>query len=230
VVQAVEAGIAASAHLAALQHVSAAAEACERLGRLTSGRWRSAARDLSTLEEDLQTSLTSAAEVLSSRAVDLGVPEDALWTVGDAAATLDLLRDSALEAVEDDDARTSAILNGQVLFGASFVEDPELPDRGTTLLFGWPDPLAPASWPWQANWVVGDGTAEEGDAEELDLFEAGELEGDSALVAELANALSCTAEQARATLRSAAMALTRASLLAAMGEDEDEEEEEDSLS
>ena len=39
----------------------------------------------------------------------------------------------------------------------SFVEDPELPDRGTTLLFGWPDPLAPASWPWQANWVVGDG-------------------------------------------------------------------------
>jgi|SRR5579859_4063147 len=228
VVQAVEAGIAASAHLAALQHVSAAAEACERLGRLTSGRWRSAARDLNTLEEDLQTALTSAAEVLSSRAEDLGVPEDALWTVGDAAATLDLLRDAALDAVEDGDARAAAILDGQVLFGASFVEDPELPDRGTTLLFGWPDPLAPASWPWQANWVVGDGTAEEGGAEELDLFEAGELEGDDALVAELATALSCSAEQARSALRSAAMALTRASLLAATGEDEEEEDEEDS--
>lgn len=228
VVQAVEAGIAASAHLAALQHVSAAAEACERLGRMTSGRWRSAARDLSSLEADLQTSLTSAAEVLSSRAEDLGVPEDALWTVGDAAATLDLLRDGALDAVDEDDARAAAILDGQVLFGTSFVEDPELPDRGTTLLFGWPDPLAPASWPWQANWVVGDGTAGQGEVEELDLFEAGELEGDDALVVELANTLSCTAEQARAALRSAAMALTRASLLAATGDEEEDDEEEDS--
>lgn len=229
VVQAVEAGIAASAHLAALQHVSAAAEACERLGRMTSGRWRSAARDLSSLEADLQTSLTSAAEVLSSRAEDLGVPEDALWTVGDAAATLDLLRDGALDAVDEDDARAAAILDGQVLFGTSFVEDPELPDRGTTLLFGWPDPLAPASWPWQANWVVGDGTAGQGEVEELDLFEAGELEGDDALVVELANTLSCTAEQARAALRGAAMALTRASLLAATGdEEEDDDVEEDS--
>src|SRR5579864_3352710 len=226
VVQAVEAGIAASAHLAALQHVSAAAEACERLGRLTSARWRSAARDLSSLEEDLQTSLTSAAEVLTSRAEDLGVPEDALWTVGDAAATLDLLRDAALEAVDEDDTRATAILDGEVLFGTSFIEDPELPDRGTTLLFGWPDPLAPASWPWQANWVVGDGTGDEADAEELDLFEAGELEGDEPLIAELSDALGCSAEQARTALRSAAMALTRASLLAAT--DSEEEEEEDS--
>jgi hypothetical protein len=230
VVQAVEAGIAASAHLAALQHVSAAAEACERLGRLTSGRWRSAARDLSSLEEDLQTSLTSAAEVLSSRAEDLGVPEDALWTVGDAAATLDLLRDGALDAVEEDDARAAAVLEGEVLFGTSFVEDPDLPDRGTTLLFGWPDPLAPASWPWQANWVVGDGTAEEGEAEELDLFEAGELEGEDALVAELASTLGCTSDQARSALRSAAMALTRASLLAASEGEDEEDEEEDSSS
>lgn len=227
VVQAVEAGIAASAHLAALQHVSAAAEACERLGRMTSGRWRSAARDLSSLEQDLQTSLTSAAEVLSSRAEDLGVPEDALWTVGDAAATLDLLRDGALDAVDEDDARAAAILDGQVLFGTSFVEDPELPDRGTTLLFGWPDPLAPASWPWQANWVVGDGTAGQREVEELDLFEAGELEGDDALVVELANTLSCTAEQARAALRGAAMALTRASLLAATGDEDEEEDDEE---
>src|SRR5947209_13702505 len=99
VVQAVQAGIVASAHLAAFQHVSAAAEACDRLGRLTSGRWRSASRDLAALEEKLETALNSAAETLSSRADDLGVPDDALWTVGDAAATLDALRDAALDVV-----------------------------------------------------------------------------------------------------------------------------------
>src|SRR5215468_8356298 len=96
VVQAVEAAIVASAHLAALQNVSAAAEACQRLGRLSSGRWRSAARDL-----------------------------------------------AALDSVEDDDALVVRVLEGDALFGVSFLEDPELPDRGTTLLFGWPDPLAP---------------------------------------------------------------------------------------
>ena len=75
------------------------------------------------------------------------------------------------------------MLEGEVLFGASFVEDPDLPDRGTTLLFGWPDPLEPASWPWQANWVVGDSDSQDdAEAEELDLFENGELEGDEALV------------------------------------------------
>jgi hypothetical protein len=235
--QAVEAGIVASAHLAALQHVSAAAEACQRLGRLSSGRWRSAARDLSRLEEDLQTALSSAAEVLSTRADDLGVPEDALWTVGDAAGTLDLLREPALEALDEDDARAAKVLEGEVLFGASFVEDPELPDRGTTLLFGWPDPLAPASWPWQANWVVGggqdgvDGNGADDDdaeeAEELDLFEAGEMEGDAPLLAELADELSCSREDARIALRAAAMALTRASLLAATGEDEEEEDDDE---
>src|SRR5215468_8028392 len=136
VVQAVQAAIVASAHLATLQHVSAAAEACQRLGRLTSGRWRSAARDLATMEEDLQTALSSAAETLESFADDLGVPDDALWTVGDAAATLDLLRESALDELADDDAPALKVLEGEVLFGASFVEDPDLPDRGTTLLFG----------------------------------------------------------------------------------------------
>jgi hypothetical protein len=230
VVQAVQAAIVASAHLAALQHVSAAAEACQRLGRLTSGRWRSAARDLATMEEDLQTSLSSAAESLESFADDLGVPDDALWTVGDAAGTLDLLRESALDELEDGDGSASKVLEGEVLFGASFVEDPDLPDRGTTLLFGWPDPLEPASWPWQANWVVADSDSngqDDGDAEELDLFENGELEGDDALVAGLATALGTGAEEARAALREAAMALTRASLLASTDGDEDEEEEEE---
>jgi hypothetical protein len=226
VVQAVQSAIVASAHLAAYEHVAAAAQACQRLGTLTSGRWRSAARDLGSLEEDLQTAFASAAEAVTSRADDIGVPEDALWTVGDAAGTLDLLREAALEEVEDD-SRASRVLQGQVLFGTSFVEDPELPDRGTTLLFGWPEPLSPATWPWQANWVVGDGqdTGEESE-DELDLYEAGEMEGDDSLLAELADELSCSRQDARAALREAALALTRASLLAGATEEDEEEDDE----
>lgn len=179
------------------------------------------------MEEDLQTALSSAAESLESFADDLGVPDDALWTVGDAAATLDLLRETALEEIEDDDAPAVKILEGDVLFGTSFVEDPDLPDRGTTLLFGWPDPLEPASWPWQANWVVGDNDSQDdGEAEDLDLFENGELEGDDALVAGLADELGTGAEEARAALRNAAMALTRASLLASTAGDEEEDDED----
>jgi hypothetical protein len=225
VVQSVQAAIVASAHLAAYEHVAAAAQACQRLGGLTSGRWRSAARDLATLEEDLQSAFANAAAAVESRASELGVPEDALWAVGDAAGTLDLLRDAALEEVEGD-SRPAGVLRGQILFGTSFVEDPELPDRGTTLLFGWPEPLAPATWPWQANWVVGNGQDNGDDEDELDLFEAGEMEGDESLLAELADELSCSRSDARLALRDAALALTRASLLAgANGEDEEEDEE-----
>ncbi len=225
VVQAVQAAIVASAHLAAYEHVAAAAQACQRLGGLTSGRWRSAGRDLATLEEDLQTAFANAAAAVESRANELGVPEDALWAVGDAAGTLDLLRDAALEEVEDG-SRPAGVLRGQILFGASFVEDPELPDRGTTLLFGWPEPLAPATWPWQANWVVGDGQDNGEDEDELDLFEAGEMEGDETLLAELADELSCSRSDARLALRDAALALTRASLLAGTNEEDEEEDEE----
>jgi len=228
VVQAVEAAIVASAHLTTYEHVAAAAQACKRLGSLTSGRWRSAARDLATLEEDLQTAFASAAEVVTERADAVGIPEDALWSVGDAAGTLDLLRTAALEEVEPA-SRAALILEGEVLFGVSFVEDPDLPDRGATLLFGWPDPLAPATWPWQANWVVGDGqdNGEDGEANELDLFEAGEPEGDETLLAALADELSCGQPEARTALREAALALTRASLLAGVADDEEDAEELD---
>jgi hypothetical protein len=229
IVQAVQAAIVASAHLAAYEHVAAAAQACQRLGSLTSGRWRAAARELGGLEDDLQSAFSNAAETLTSRADDLGVPEDALWTVGDAAGTLDLLRESALDEVEED-SRAARVLRGEVLFGTSFIEDPELPDRGTTLLFGWPEPLSPATWPWQANWVVGDGQ-ENGDnnEDELDLYEAGEMEGDESLLGELADELSCSRPDARGALRDAALALTRASLLAsASGDDEDDDEDEES--
>lgn len=228
VAKAVQAAIVASAHLAAYENVAAAAQACQRLGSLTSGRWRSAGRDLDALQEDLQVAFATSAEALASAAEEIGVPEDALWSVGDAAGTLDLLRPAALEEV-DEESRAARVLQGQVLFGASFVEDPDLPDRGATLLFGWPDPLSPATWPWQANWVVGDGQddGEEGEANELDLFEAGEPEGDESLLEELAAELSCSPQEARTALRSAALALTRASLLAgAAGDDEEEAEEE----
>jgi|GraSoiStandDraft_60_1057301.scaffolds.fasta_scaffold53108_4 hypothetical protein len=228
VVQAVQAAIVASAHLAAYEHVAAAAQACQRLGSMTSGRWRSAARDLATLEEDLQTAFASAAEELASKADTIGVPEETLWTVGDAAGTLDLLHEPALEELEPD-ARAARVLDGQVLFGASFMEDAELPDRGTTLLFGWPAPLDPASWPWQANWVVGDSDANgdaEAEAEQLDLFETGELEGEESMLSELAAELSCTTQEARVALRDAAMALTRASLLAGAHTEDDEDEDD----
>jgi hypothetical protein len=229
VVQAVQAAIVASAHMAALESVSAAAAACQRLGQLTTGRWRSAGRELSNLEDDLQNAFADAAEILTEQASELGVPEETLWTVGDAAGTLDALRDAALDEVEED-SRPARILTGEVLYGASFVEDSELPDRGTTLLFGWPEPLSPATWPWQANWVAGD-SQENGqdttDEDELDLFEAGDMENDDPLVAELADELQCSREDARGALRDAALALTRASLLAGTGDDDEEDDEDE---
>jgi hypothetical protein len=228
IVQAVQAAIVASANLSAYEHVSAAAQACERLGSLTSGRWRSAARDLDALEEDLQAAFATASEAVTARAEEIDIPEEALWSVGDAAGTLDLLRAAALDEVEAG-SRAVQVLQGEVLFGASFVEDPDLPDRGTTLLFGWPDPLSPASWPWQANWVVGDGqdNGEDGEASELDLFEAGEPEGDESMLEPLAAELQCSAPEARIALREAALALTRASLLAGATDDGADESDED---
>jgi hypothetical protein len=222
VVQAVQAAILASAHMTAYQQVAGAAHACRRLGELTSGRWRSVARDLGALEEELQLASARAADAVTERAASLGIHDEALWTAGDAAAMLDLLRENALDEV-DEDSRAARVLQGQVLFGTSFVEDPDVPDRGTTLLYGWPEPLAPATWPWQANWVVSGG-AQDDDVEEqeLDLFDAGELEGETSLLAELADELSCSRSDARTALREAALALTRASLLAG---DEDEEDE-----
>ncbi len=230
VVQAVQAAILASAHLAAYEQVSAAAQACRRLGGLTSGRWRSVARDLDSLEDELQTAFANAADTLTDRATSLGVNEDTLWTAGDAAATLDLLRDAALSEIDSASAPAARLLQGNVVYGAAFIEDPDLPDRGTTLVFGWPEPLAPATWPWQASWVVGDSQdddEDQGSSEELDLYDAGELAGDESMLAELADELSCSREDARTALREAALALTRASLLAGVDDGEDDEADDD---
>ena len=107
-----------------------------------------------------------------------------------------------------------------------------MPDRGTTLLFAWSDPLSPASWPWQANWIAGDSEDDDeddeaSDADELDLFEAGDLEGEESLLSDLADELGCSRDEAGTALRVAAMALTRASLLAANGDEDDELDDED---
>ena len=226
VVEAVQAGIVAAAHLAAYEHVAAAAQACQRLGSLTTGRWRSVGRDLANLEAELQMAYARAAETVSARATEAGVAQEALWTTGDAAATLDLLRADALVEVEER-SPAARVLQGGLVFGASFVEDPDVPDRGTTLLFGWPEPLAPAMWPWEANWVVAGSQGEGQDEVELDLFPVGEMEGHEPLLAELADELSCSRQDARVALQDAALALTRASLLAGTAEDEEEDEDED---
>jgi hypothetical protein len=226
VVQAVQAAILASAHLAAYEHVSAAAAACRRLGSMTSGRWRSVARDLDGLEDELQTAFANSAEAVTERATSLGLSEETLWTVGDAAATLDLLREAALDEL-DEGSPAEKLLQGSVLFGASFVEDPDLPDRGTTLLFAWPEPLSPATWSWQANWVVGDGQDEDSGEDELDLYESAEIDGEGPMLAELADELSCSRDDARAALRDAALALTRASLLAGADTESDDDDLDD---
>lgn len=222
IVAAVEAAIVASAHGAALEQVSAAAVACERLGRLSSGRWRAAGRDLSGMVEELRRSFTDAVEAMIRRSDEIGVPEETLWTVGDAAGTWDLLRDDALDEVDEPFAES--LLESDVLLGVSFAEDPEVADRGTTLLFGWADPLAPVSWPWQANWVVGEESVEEG--AELELSAAGELSGADGVLPAVSEALSCSADEARAALRAVAVAVTRASLLAGSGSDEEDDEDD----
>jgi hypothetical protein len=237
--QAVKTAIVAAAHLAAYERVAAAAEACRRLGALTSGRWRSVARDLAGFEDELQNAFATAAEDVSERATRLGIPEVALWTAGDAAAAFDLLRDVALDELEEG-SPAARILQGDVVFGTSFVDDPDLPDRGTTLLFGWPEPLSPATLPWQATWVAAGGDAEaaqgaeeqeeeeeEPAAEELELYEVGDLEVDDALVAAIAAELGSSPDEARAALTACSLALTRASLRAADEDDADDEDADD---
>jgi hypothetical protein len=222
-VKAVEAAILASAHLAAYEHVAAAGHAVRRLGTLSSGRWRSAGRDLEKLEDDLQTAFADVARDLTGHAINLGIEEEALWTAGDAAATLDLLRDAALEGLQPE-AAAARLLAGDAIFGVSFVEDAEDSDRGATLVFGWAEPLAPAAWPWQASWIAGDGEETTGVADDLDLYEAGELEVSEPLGAALATALGAERDQALDALRIVAQAVTRASLLAAAGVPDNAEE------
>lgn len=223
---AVQAAISASAHAAALDRLSATTEAVRRLGSLTSGRWRSAARDLERLEEDLQRALEGAAGELARHATALGVEEEALWTVGDAAATLDLLKEAALDELEEG-AAAARLLQRDLIYGVTFLESDESDNRGTTLLFAWAEPLQPAIWHWEANWVQVDADADEPDDDadqELELYETATLEAGEPLVSAVAQALEAAPDEATRALSEAAIALTRASMLA---DEEDDEGEPD---
>jgi hypothetical protein len=225
--KAVEVAIVASAHLTAYEHLSAAHRAVQRLGSLSSGRWRAAARDLQRLEDDLQKSVPDVTRDVAAHADSLGIDEDALWAAGDAAATLDLLREPALEMLETESAAAS-LLTGDTVFGVAVMDDAEAPDRGTTLVFSWAEPLAPAAWPWQASWISSGGEADGEDEppEQLDLYDAGELEASEPMLAGVAEALKTDRAQAVASVRTAAAAVTRASLLLASGALDDLEEDE----
>jgi hypothetical protein len=223
--QAVEAAIVVSAHVMAREQVFDAAQSMKRLGALTSGRWRAAARDLDRLGEELMTAGTDIAYDLQQRAASLGIEVESLWMAGDAAGTLDMLREEAADHLDEDSSARRLLDESEALFGVSFVEEDVMPDRGRTLVFGWAAPLEPAVWPWQATWVVGDG--EEDDAEEeLELFEAEEATLPDTLWDDIARDLQIDRVEAREALMAVAEALTRASLLASGQADEDDEDED----
>lgn len=234
--QAVQAAIVAAAYATTHERLASAAQACQRLGSLTTGRWRSVTQDLDRIEGELERALADATRDVIRQADIAGVDEEALWTVGEASAALDTLREDALDFVEDEEGPTAKLLGGKLLVGATFLDDPDLPNRGTTLLFGWADPLSPASWPWEATWVSGAADADDEDEDveaaedELELYETGELEISEGLLDAVAQELGLDQDAAAAAVGEAAAALTRATLLAAMealDEDEDSDDDED---
>jgi hypothetical protein len=234
----VRAAILASAHVGAHEQVALARRACERLGSLGAGRWRAATRDLERLQSDLERSMPQVTADVSQAAADLGVDEDTLWTAGDAAGELDYLHDRVHEQLTASSAATR-LLDTDLLFGATIVDDPDDNDRGTTLVFAWPTPLTPAIWPWEAIWIAGDSdrSDEDGDGrddtddseaegeQELELFSTGEFVANETLLLAIGERVGLDAERAGTALRDIAIAFTRASLL--MGMEDDEHEDED---
>ncbi len=227
--EAVQSGIVAAAYLSAFERVSAAAETCSRLGRLTSGRWRSAARDLEQMRDELERGLEQVTEDVARRAGKLDVPVEAFWTAGDAAGLYDLFREDALEELESDSA-AARLLQTDVLFGATFLDDPDVPNRGTTLLFGWVDPLFPATWSWEGNWIAAEEGEEDSDEEELDLSEVTGLQTGEPLLEEVQRRLEVTPDQAEDALIQVASALTRVSLLTALSDEEELESDTEDAS
>jgi hypothetical protein len=238
--QAIRAAILASAHVTALEQVMAAQRACERLGTLGGGRWRAAARELTRLQAELNRGLPQVSSDVSRHAANLGIPEHALWTAGGAAGEYDDLHEQMHDFLDEDSA-AARLLDAELVFGGTIVDDPDTANRGTTLLFAWRTPLAPAAWPWEANWIVSDdeeasdgerngsddGEDEEDDEvdEELELFAAGELTVNEEMLQALSSGLGVSQEAASEALQQLAMAFTRASLL--VDEDDDENEEDD---
>ncbi len=224
--EAVESGIIASAYLTAFERMALTVDTCGRLGRLTSGRWRAATKDLERLRDELERGLEQMTDDVARRASKLDLPVEAFWTAGDAAGLYDLFRDDALGELEPDSVG-ARLLRNDVLFGATFLDDPDVPNRGTTLLFGWADPLFPATWSWEGNWIATDGEEDGEEEEELDLSEAGGLQTGEPLLDEVARRLELSPELAQEALVEAAQALTRVSLLAALSDEDDEESEDD---
>lgn len=219
--RAVEAAIVAAAHAEAAEQVSSAVAACERLGTLGSARWRNAARDLSKLEEDLSRTFEQVSHDLADWAKRLAVPEEALWTVGEAASTYDTLAEAAMDEL-DEGGGAYKLLDGDLLFGTTFLEDAETDNRGTTLLFGWPDALQPTTWTWEANWLASSDGDDDG-GEELDLYEVAAIDASEALLQAVEAELKVDRAGAVEALTEVAAALTRVSLLDTSGDlDEDE--------
>lgn len=224
---AVRHAIVVSAQVAAHQNVAMAQSACARLGRLSSGRWRAAARDLDQLKDELERSLENLAAELADRAERLGIHEEALWAAGDCAALLDELREKTLQHLDAGSPAERLLGDDGPIFGATFLDHPDVENRGTTLLMGWADPLHPALWSWEASWVSvpDDEDGDEGDAfQELDLFGLGEIVVESPLLADVAERLAVPEARARELLEELASAFTRAALLVA-AEQPDEEAE-----
>lgn len=228
--EAVRAAIVAVAHAHAFDRISTATDACERLGALSAGRWRAAARDLGAIEEDLERATEQSQADLEERAAALDLEVEALWTAGESAAFLDAFADDALEELDEDDPATR-LLQDDALFGVSFVEDAEEANRGATLLFGWADPLQPAVWRWEANWLEIDDPDGAAPPPELDLFEVSGLQLSEALLSQAQGLLETDEAGARQAFLDVAQALTRASLLAAVSlddvDDDDDDEDED---
>ncbi len=239
--QAIRAAILASAHVTALEQVVAAQRACERLGALGGGRWRAAARELTRLQAELNRGLPQVSSDVSRHAADLGIPEHALWTAGGAAGEYDDLHERMHDFLEEDSS-AARLLDAELVFGGTIVDDPDTANRGTTLLFAWRTPLAPATWPWEANWIVSDDEdASDGERdgadddengeddavdEELELFAAGELTVSGEMLQALGSGLGVSPEAASEALQELAIAFTRASLLVDEEDDEDEEDDD----
>lgn len=226
-VEAIRSAIVAVATATAFERVAAAAEACGRLGSLTSGRWRSATRDLDRLEDEIERAMAQAGTDLEQSARRAGVEEEALWTAGEAAALRDLLVDDAIEELDEQDQDAVRLLEGEDIFGVALLDDDEHADRGTTLLFSWASPLQPAVWQWEATWITAEEGAADETADELEVFEVVALAADEAILARVEESLQVDAAAAHAALTAAARALTRASLLLVAGSDAGAEPNDD---
>jgi hypothetical protein len=222
----IEAAITAAAYSDALDHTVDAHDAIERLGRLTSGRWRAFGKELEKAEAELSKAVEQVSEELGRRADRLGLPTEALWEVGKSAGNLDNLREAALDELEEGDLGTR-LLESEALFGCALIEDEEVPDRGRTLVFGWGDPLTPSVWAWEASWVQAEPVNGTVPPQDLDLAPMADLEVSEELLAAVREALDVDADDAARAILAAAEALTRAAIAEPEEDDEDDEEEDE---